>query len=52
MSTLNDSILKLKSTEKLNAVTDITGFGFMGHLCEMLGKDLSAEIFVKSVPIL
>jgi selenide,water dikinase len=37
----------------VNAVTDITGFGFLGHLIEMAeGADLSAEINYEKVPMI
>jgi selenide, water dikinase len=43
-SILNDSI---------HSMTDITGFGFLGHLHEMLvGGDLVADIQVDNVPVL
>ncbi len=44
-----ESILQLS----IHSMTDITGFGFLGHLSEMLsGGDFTAEIQVKNVPVL
>ncbi len=35
----------------VHAITDITGFGLMGHLQEMLGNDnLAAELFYNQIP--
>ena len=35
----------------VNAMTDVTGFGLLGHLCEVCeGSNLSAEIEFKKVP--
>jgi selenide, water dikinase len=36
----------------ITAGTDVSGFGFLGHLGEMLGESLGATIFVDSVPVL
>jgi selenide, water dikinase len=39
--------------ETVTAMTDITGFGLLGHLLEMTeGSDLSAEIFFEKVPLI
>ncbi|MBU3663971.1 MAG: selenide, water dikinase SelD, partial [Bacteroidetes bacterium] len=32
------------------AVTDVTGFGLLGHLLEMCGTNLSADIFTDDIP--
>lgn len=34
----------------VHACTDITGFGFLGHLSEMIGKDKTARIAIENVP--
>lgn len=36
----------------VHACTDITGFGLLGHLLEMLGDTVSASIFSQNVPLL
>jgi selenide,water dikinase len=36
----------------VTACTDITGFSLLGHLSEMLGEGLSAEVVFKDVPLL
>lgn len=36
----------------VHASTDVTGFGLMGHLQEMLTADLSATIYLSSLPAL
>lgn len=39
--------------EGVTAITDVTGFGLLGHLIEVCeGSDISAEIDYKAVPIL
>ncbi|MES2566285.1 MAG: selenide, water dikinase SelD [Bacteroidota bacterium] len=52
-TTLNSIGEKLGSLNYVNAVTDITGFGFAGHLLEMLSDShLSAEINKSELPIM
>jgi selenide,water dikinase len=34
------------------AATDVTGFGLIGHLSQMLGDELAAELAFESVPLL
>jgi len=36
----------------VTAATDVTGFGFLGHLSEMLNEKISFEIYEKNVPII
>ena len=51
MSTLNKIGAVLAEIPGVNAMTDVTGFGFMGHLLEMCeGSETSAIIDFDSVP--
>jgi len=53
MTELNDKALELAKKLNANAITDITGFGLLGHLSEMIKDDsISAEIFSEKVPVL
>jgi selenide,water dikinase len=43
----------LGKMEAVNSMTDVTGFGLLGHLTEMAeGSELSAEIFFDKVPLI
>lgn len=37
---------------KVTAATDVTGFGFLGHLSEMLNDKISFEIYAGNVPVI
>jgi selenide, water dikinase len=51
MLTLNSFGGKIAHLPYVNAMTDVTGFGLLGHLCEMCeGSNLSAEIEFTKVP--
>ena len=53
MTTLNDKALKFASEMGANAITDVTGFGLLGHLLEMIGEsDLSVNLYSNKIPIL
>ena len=53
MVSLNKEALRFAKDNKANAITDITGFGLLGHLTEMInGTKLSAEINSKDVPVI
>ncbi|KAH3745944.1 selenide water dikinase [Pelomyxa schiedti] len=53
MATLNRSAGEVASAEGAVAATDITGFGFLGHLLGMTRSSrIDAEIWVESVPLL
>ena len=53
MTTLNDKGLQLASEMGANAITDVTGFGLLGHLIEMIGEsDLSVNLFSNKIPVL
>jgi selenide,water dikinase len=52
MSTLNKAASEAMLEVGVDAATDVTGFGFLGHLREMcVGSGVGAEIEYKSVPV-
>ena len=52
MTTLNKQGEELGKIEGVTAMTDITGFGFLGHLIEMSeGSGLSAEVHYDDLPL-
>jgi len=53
MTTLNDRGLDVAKNLNANAITDITGFGLLGHLSEMLiDESLSANLIFNQIPII
>ena len=53
MSTLNRAACEAMMTVGVNACTDITGFGLMGHLRSMVrGSQVTAQIHFGQVPVL
>ncbi len=52
MTTLNKYAAEIMMEYPINSCTDITGFGFSGHLVEMLDSQYSAEVFAKKIPML
>ena len=53
MSQLNSIGAELGPLGHVHALTDVTGFGLIGHLIEMCeGSDLSAELYYTEVPLL
>ncbi len=51
MTTLNKLGAELGKLSFINALTDVTGFGLLGHLCEMCeGSGLSAKIDFTRIP--
>ena len=53
MATLNKGAAEAAIEVGVHAVTDVTGFGFLGHLQEMLqASGCSAEVYAYAVPIL
>ena len=51
MKTLNKYACEIAKKYDIHACTDVTGFGFLGHLLEMMGDDKSCEIFAKQIPV-
>lgn len=52
MSELNRDASEAMLAVDVAAATDVTGFGLVGHLLEMLDPDVSAELDFDSIPIL
>lgn len=53
MTQLNSAGSDFGKLETVTAMTDITGFGLLGHLIEVCeGSGLSAEIFYREVPLI
>jgi selenide,water dikinase len=51
MTTLNTPGVAISAIDEVTALTDVTGFGLMGHAIEMAeGSDLTAEIEYNRVP--
>lgn len=50
MRKLNDLGLSLAAIPGVHALTDVTGFGLIGHLLEMCGSDFSADLYWDNVP--
>ena len=52
MTALNKDAAALMTEHGVHAATDVTGFGLVGHLEQMLGAELDAVIEVSAVPLL
>lgn len=53
MTTLNKIGQTLGTLDYVHALTDVTGFGLLGHLHEMCtGSELSAQLYLKAIPVL
>jgi len=52
MATLNRWAAEVIKGFQVHACTDVTGFGLLGHLSEMLGDEIGIKVFVDAVPIL
>lgn len=50
MQTLNKYAAEILRAYEIHACTDVTGFGLLGHLLEMLDNQVSAVIETSSVP--
>ena len=52
MTALNKAGEELGKIKGVNAMTDVTGFGLLGHLIEMAGgSGLSAELYYDKIPV-
>ncbi len=52
MSMLNKAAAEAAMAFDIHACTDVTGFGLLGHLREVLSSDLDALLHLSSIPIL
>jgi len=53
MTELNRKAAEVMKGFKVHACTDVTGFGLLGHLCEMLGQgEIGIRISREAIPIL
>jgi selenide,water dikinase len=52
MTTLNKAAAEIAGKYRVHACTDVTGFGFLGHLHEMMDGRLSCEVYADSVPVM
>jgi selenide, water dikinase len=52
MGRLNRAACEAMLEVSVLAATDVTGFGLIGHLSQMLGDDLSADLVLARVPVL
>lgn len=51
MTTLNKQASEIASAYPVHACTDVTGFGLIGHLREMLDGRLSAALYAEDIPV-
>lgn len=52
MTTLNKKASEIARKYKVHACTDVTGFGFLGHLHEMMDGKYSCRVFADQVPLM
>lgn len=52
MERLNRYAAEIAANFEIHACTDITGFGLLGHLCEMLGEEHGACLDCNALPLL
>lgn len=53
LTTLNKAGARFGALKAVSAMTDVTGFGLLGHLIEMAeGSSLGAELYYDSIPVL
>ena len=53
LTTINKAGEALGKIKEVHAMTDVTGFGLLGHLTEMMeGSNLSASIVYNKIPII
>ena len=52
MTSLNRYASEIVRKYRVHGCTDVTGFGFLGHLCEMLGDSYTALIHKDRIPFI
>ncbi len=52
MTTLNKRTAEIMTDYDVHACTDVTGFGFICHLLEMVAKDYSVDVYADKLPII
>ena len=52
MTTLNKKSSEILRKYNITAMTDVTGFGLLNHLKEMLTDDKSCELYVDKIPLI
>jgi selenide,water dikinase len=52
MTMLNRSAAEAMTAVGVSAATDVTGFGLIGHLLQMLGSDLGARLESRAIPLI
>lgn len=52
MTTLNKYAAEILKKYRLHGCTDVTGFGFLAHLCEMVGGRYTAVVEQKAIPFI
>lgn len=53
MTTLNQAGIELAALDGVHAMTDVTGFGLLGHLREMVGTaDLTVQLDIARIPLM
>ena len=52
MTTLNKTAAEISRKYQVHACTDVTGFGFLGHLHEMLDGNFSCQVMADQVPLM
>lgn len=53
MTQLNKAGAVVSTLQGVHAITDVTGFGLLGHLIEMAeGSGLSAELYYSTIPVI
>ncbi|WP_162921666.1 selenide, water dikinase SelD [Listeria costaricensis] len=52
METLNKAASEAARDFHVHAMTDVTGFGLLGHLSEMIAEEQSVELTAANIPIL